>query len=1212
MSVELVRSVLARPDVLDCIAIPGTAHLYVVATADADPVDVQRELSRMPGVTVRVLRRIPRLPNGNPDLAALPAPGTADSWVPVRYPLEYRRINGIRPMRDSAVPETRKPAQATGPELIVARTDPRTLPEALCTAAATAHSVVITGPDGDTRRSYADLLEHGHRVAAGLHGHGFGPGTNIVLALRDLNDYVVAVWACLLGGLVPVTMPEPKPDDLDALSALSARLSGAPVLTSSPVAASLSAAVAFTIAELSTATADIAVHEPDPDDVALLVLSSGSTGRPKLIQLTHRAIVQNALVARQLDLIRGGETSFNWLPFDHAPALVMYLLRDAVLGCTGVHAPTDYITADPLRWLDVLQRHRVAHTWSANFGYRMLTAALEQSPDRRWDLSALRTLLNAGEQCIPAVVTEFLGQMARFGITAANVVHMWGMAETATAASCAYFRAADNIVTHNGIEYVSMGAPAPGSQLRIVDDAVPTAEHIVPVPEYTVGRLQVRGRRVTPGYLDSAEANAAAFTADGWFDTGDLAFLADGKLVITGRAKEVVVINGAKHHSHTIEEVVHEIAGVRRGFAAAVGIPDPEVGTELLAVCYVPTSSADHDQIADRIAAAVTDRLGLPVAVIAAVTESEFPRTTGGKVQRAVVARRLAAGELSGRTAPGMGNAPGATPNCVYVTRWAPVPPAPRPDTGLRGPVVLFADESGVAEHFVRRVPGPYTVVRKGSTFRHTGDGYVIDPYRDEHWLALSSELSAPETVLYLWSSDLETDSCARHLVSAIRCCTAGEPRLISISRGAHVITGAEPGAVAAAATAAITAVYRREHPRSRAIHIDLAEEDAATCATDLASALADHRTAYPEIAWRQGHPHLPALRRIDTPVTDLGPLRTGGRYVVFGGAGGIGTELLSRLAATLRARLLVLGRTSLDGPNSAARQANWRRLRDAAEQADYAAIDIGDHAAVATAVAAAETRWAAPLDGVIHLAGEYRMRPLAEELPADWDLTATSHIRGIRVAAELIRQRPGAHLIIGSSLMGDFPAAGCAAYAATNALSRALAEELRRDGLSVTRVAWSLWRDTGVNVGNRYETAAAARGFLGLSPSQAAELTIETLRRPPGDYQIGIDRRGTDVRALIDDTRDLARTEPDDSTRRPDLPPEATEILGRMIGALDGFTGQRLSTHTPITYLGRTSVQMVQVHARLEAALDTAIPHEMFFAAPTLGALAGALHAAR
>ncbi|WP_378740224.1 SDR family NAD(P)-dependent oxidoreductase [Nocardia brasiliensis] len=1210
MSVELVRSVLARPDVLDCLTIPGTSQLYVVTTADADAVHVQRELSRMPGVTVRVLRRIPRLPNGNPDPAALPAPGSADNWVPVRYPLEYRRISGFRPTRDPDVPENRPPAQATGPELVVAPTDPLTLPEALCAAATTAHSVVVAGPDGDTHRSYAHLLEHGLRVAAGLHGHGFGPGTNIVLALRDLNDYVVAVWACLLGGLIPVTMPEPKPDDSDALSALSARLSGAPVLTSSLVAESLSTVVAFTIAELSTATADIAVHDPDPNDVALLVLSSGSTGRPKLIQLTHRAIVQNALAARQLDLIRGGETSFNWLPFDHAPALVMYLLRDAVLGCTGVHAPTDYITADPLRWLDVLQRHQVAHTWSANFGYRMLTAALEQSPERHWDLSALRTLLNAGEQCIPAVVTEFLGQMARFGITAANVVHMWGMAETATAASCAYFCAADNIVTHNGIQYVSMGAPAPGSQLRIVDDAVPTSENTV--REYTVGRLQVRGRRVTPGYLDSAEANAAAFTADGWFDTGDLAFLADGKLVITGRAKEVVVINGAKHHSHTIEEVVHDIDGVRRGFAAAVGIPDPEVGTELLAICYVPTNSADQDRIADRIAAAVTDRLGLPVAMIAAVTESEFPRTTGGKVQRAVVARRLAAGELIGRTAPGMGNAPGATPNCVYVTRWAPVPPAPRPDTGLRGTAVLFADEFGVAEHFVRRVPGQYTLVRKGSTFRRTDDGYVIDPDRDEHWHALSSELSAPETVLYLWSSVPGTDSCARHLVSAIRSCTAGEPRLISVSRGAHVITGAESGAVSAAATAAITAVYRREHPRSRAVHIDLAEENAATCATDLADALADHRTAYPEIAWRQGHPYLPALRRVETPVTDLGPLRTGGRYVVFGGAGGIGTELLSRLAATLRARLLVLGRTPLDGPNSAARQDNWRRLRDAAEQADYAAIDIGDHAAVAAAVAAAETQWAAPLDGVIHLAGEYRMRPLAEELPTDWELTATSHIRGVRVAAELIRRRHGAHLIIGSSLMGDFPAAGCAAYAATNALSRALAEALRREGLSVTRVAWSLWRDTGVNIGNRYETAAAARGFLALSPSQATELTIETLRRPAGDYQIGIDRRGTDVRALIDDTRDLARTEPDDTTRTPDLPPEATAILGRMIGALDGFTGQRLSTHTPITYLGRTSVQLVQVHARLEAALDTAIPHEMFFAAPTLGALAGALHAAR
>ncbi|MEU0872002.1 SDR family NAD(P)-dependent oxidoreductase [Nocardia brasiliensis] len=1210
MSTAFVQQIFARPDVLDCLAIPaevpGEYRVYVVPSADADPIEVQRELSRTPKIAVRVLRRIPRLPDGEPDLAALPEAQAAQDWVPVRYPLGHRRVGFHHPAQDRASPTVRRLAQAAGPELVVTRADPRTLPEALRAASATAHAVVTVGPDGETHLPYDRLLERGLRLAAGLSGRGLLPGAKVVLALHDLADYVVAVWGCLLGGFVPVTTVEPKRDDVGVLVALSQRLADAPILTSPALAEPLEPAVS--VGELCTAAAlpVTEVHAPDPDDVAVLVLSSGSTGRPKLIPLTHRAIVENALAARQVDLIRAGETSLNWLPFDHAPALVMYLLRDAVLGCTSVHASTSYITAAPLRWLDLLERHRVAHTWSANFGYRMLTAALEQAPQRRWDLSALRTLLNAGEQCIPAVVDGFLRELGRFGITAANFVHMWGMAETATAASCAYFDAADNIVTHSGIDYISMGAPAPGSRLRVVD------ENLLPQDEYTIGRLQVCGSRVTPGYLDSPEANAAAFTVDGWLDTGDLAFLADGKLVITGRAKDVVVVNGAKYHSHTIEELVHEIEGVRRGYVAAVGVADPELGTELLGICYVPTDSGDQRRTAARITATVGERLGLPVGVIAAITTAEFPRTTGGKIQRAVLARRLADGELADRVVDGIGGVSGTTPDCVYVTEWRSVPPSPRHATGLRGPIVLFADESGVAEEFTRQVPGSYLLVRRGATFRRTEDGYVIDPDLDEHWAAVRSALGTPQTVVYLWSIAAEIDSCAKHLVSAIQCCThdGAGPRLITVSRGARVLIGTESGIVAAAATAAVTAVYRQEYPGSEAVHIDLAESAPERTARDLAISLADHSTAYPELAWRQGRPYLPTLTRVDAPITEPRPLRANGRYLVLGGAGGIGTELVRNLAATSRAQFLILGRRALDAPNNTALQANWRKLWDASAQADYAAVDLRDEAAVRAAVTAAENRWGAPLDGVIHLAGEYRLRALRAERSADWDLTAAGHIRGLLVAAALVRERPGSRLIIGSSLMGEFPAAGCAAYAATNALSRALTAELRRrDGTPITRLAWSLWRETGVNAGNRYEAAAAARGFLALRPDDAVRLTAETLCRPPGDYQIGIDRRGTDVRALVDDARDLALTEPAGTAPQADLAPVAVATLGHMIRALDGFTGLPLSAHTPLSALGRTSVQMVQVHARLEGALDTAIPHEMFFAATTLGALAGALH---
>jgi acyl-CoA synthetase (AMP-forming)/AMP-acid ligase II len=184
---------------------------------------------------------------------------------------------------------------------------------------------------------------------------------------------------------------------------------------------------------------------PEPADVALLQLSSGSTGKSKIIQMTHRGILEYVIGDRESTDFATGDVTFNWLPLDHVVPIVMFHLRRVFLGCTNIHAPTEMILAHPLLWFDLLEQHQVQHSWSPNFGYKLITEALRKQPGRHWNLSALKTLLNAGEQCTLPVMRDFLAATADFSITPDKLLLAWGMAEVCTAIVYKSFAAADSV-----------------------------------------------------------------------------------------------------------------------------------------------------------------------------------------------------------------------------------------------------------------------------------------------------------------------------------------------------------------------------------------------------------------------------------------------------------------------------------------------------------------------------------------------------------------------------------------------------------------------------------------------------------------------------------------------------------------------------------------------------------------------------------------------
>jgi acyl-CoA synthetase (AMP-forming)/AMP-acid ligase II len=279
-------------------------------------------------------------------------------------------------------------AQSAGAPLTLDEDDPVDPVAALHRAAQRfpAHGVT-TVDDATVHRTYPELLRRARELLTGLRAHGLRPGDPVVLHGLPLADFFPSFWACLLGGLVPVTIAEPwTPDAPTERLAHICRLLGGPlVLTGADAAAPARAATASfgpdrpsAVTSVGACAGDPAtdLHTPAPDDVALLILSSGSTGLPKAVRLTHHALAEGAASFRRAMDLQPSHVTLNWLPVDHSGALILYHLNEVFAGATNVHVPTETVLANPLRWLDLLTDHHVNHSWAPMFGYQLVTDAL--------------------------------------------------------------------------------------------------------------------------------------------------------------------------------------------------------------------------------------------------------------------------------------------------------------------------------------------------------------------------------------------------------------------------------------------------------------------------------------------------------------------------------------------------------------------------------------------------------------------------------------------------------------------------------------------------------------------------------------------------------------------------------------------------------------------------------------------------------------------
>mgnify|MGYP001559701737 CR=1 FL=1 len=542
----------------------------------------------------------------------------------------------------------------------------------------------VDAAERESFHSWPEIEERSALVAGGLARLGVASGDRIGLLFPTSIDFIAAFFGTLLASAVPVPlyppvrlgrMSEYHVRTAAMLDTVEARLLlvdrrvrtvvGETLATLPPRALPLGTRTLEELPPRARLTA--AGH---PQDLALVQFSSGTTVEPKPVALTQAAVLAqvrllNAHWPDRADLPGGRPTGVSWLPLYHDMGLIGCVFTALERPSTLTLLPPEAFIGKPALWLRTLSRHRATISTAPNFAYALATQRIRDEEMVGVDLSGWEVALCGAETVVPEVLRAFAARFARWGFRATALVPVYGLSEAALAVTfpplgrpfvarrfdrLALAARGEAMASPGGVELASVGRALPGFELALRDEAGDA------VGERRVGRLFVRGPSLLRGYLHQPEATAKALV-DGWLDTGDLAFVDDGELYLTGRAKEMILVRGKNYAPADLELAVAGLVDARPGCAVAASYLPAGRATEevLLFVEHAKSASLEGMRLLESATReAVLARTGLAVERVIVLPPGALPRTSSGKLRRGETLRRYLGNALTppGKTGP--------------------------------------------------------------------------------------------------------------------------------------------------------------------------------------------------------------------------------------------------------------------------------------------------------------------------------------------------------------------------------------------------------------------------------------------------------------------------------------------------------------------------------------------------------------------------------
>jgi fatty-acyl-CoA synthase len=511
----------------------------------------------------------------------------------------------------------------------------------------------------ETFFTFPQIAEETARRASALQGLGLSKGDRVGLIVVEPEDFVLSFLAMFRLGVVPVPLYPPLSlGNLDAYAERTARVltsAEAKVLVASgslqnilwsqvDKVPSLRKLVKAEDLRNGSSTPDL--PEVSPDDMAFLQYTSGSTSDPKGVMVTHRCLVANCKGiiedGLQIDPARG-DKGISWLPLYHDMGLIGFVISTILYGIPTVFIPTLRFIKKPTSWMETIHKHRGTCTFAPNFAYALVAKKAKPADLERWDLSCVKAFGCGAEPIHPQTMREFTELFAEHcNLPASALLPAYGMAEATLAIS---MKPVESVMVTRKVnatefqeggvvlepdpdqpidEHVSCGVPFPGHEIGIF------AEDGTRLPDGLQGEIAFRGPSVTPGYFRNTDATTKSFR-DGWLFTGDLGYMMEGEVYVTGRVKDLIILNGRNVHPQSVEWAASSVEGVRKG--NVVAFSRPAAHSEELVVA-LETRDTDTERIVQQVRQAIQRELALTVVDVVCLPPGTLPKTSSGKLQR--------------------------------------------------------------------------------------------------------------------------------------------------------------------------------------------------------------------------------------------------------------------------------------------------------------------------------------------------------------------------------------------------------------------------------------------------------------------------------------------------------------------------------------------------------------------------------------------------
>jgi 1-acyl-sn-glycerol-3-phosphate acyltransferase len=493
--------------------------------------------------------------------------------------------------------------------------------------------------------------------------------------LRTEAAFFEAFFGVLLAGGIPVPIYPPfRPDQIEEYARRQTgilRNAEARLLVTFPAALRVAGLLRPRVASLrEVLTADaLAIDKPPSpsarlaaSDPALIQYTSGSTGEPKGVLLTHANLLANITgIGRAIEL-GPSDVGVSWLPLYHDMGLIGTWLTALYFGVpVAILSPLAFLSR-PARWLWALHAHRGTVSPAPNFAYELCARRIGDDEIQGLDLSAWRLAFNGSEAVSPDTIERFGRRFRDYGFRPEAMCPVYGLAESSVALTVppmgrgpridrverARFQAEREALPASvddaaALRFVACGRPLADHEVRVVDTSGRS------LPERIEGRIEFRGPSVTAGYFRRPEVTRAVMH-DGWMDSGDLGYIADGELFVTGRQKDMIIKAGRNLYPQEVEEVVGDIPGIRKGCVAAFGTPDPETGTErLVVIAETRAELATHRDLEAAVLERVVATLGVPPDVVVIALPRSVLKTSSGKIRRGATRDAYLSGSLGRR-----------------------------------------------------------------------------------------------------------------------------------------------------------------------------------------------------------------------------------------------------------------------------------------------------------------------------------------------------------------------------------------------------------------------------------------------------------------------------------------------------------------------------------------------------------------------------------